>query len=67
MKFKSSDAQTAPAGIPDTRPTGQMCGLERGKATHRKHPGKRARSGAQDAGSAKAPLLFDHRIENAQP
>jgi hypothetical protein len=35
----------APTAIPDTKPTGQKRSLERGKATHKKNPGKRANSG----------------------
>jgi hypothetical protein len=34
-----------PKPIPQTRPTGQKRSLERGKATRKKNPGKRARQG----------------------
>lgn len=45
MNIKSTDTPVVPASIPDTKPTGQKRSLERGKATHKKNPGKRARSG----------------------
>lgn len=39
--------QIDPAGTtaPTTKPRGQKVSLERGKATHKKNPGKRAKSG----------------------
>jgi hypothetical protein len=45
MHIKPLTTPAAPAGIPDTKPTGQKRSLERGKATHKKNPGKRAKSG----------------------
>ena len=33
------------ATSPTTKPTGQKVSLERGKATHKKNPGKRPKSG----------------------
>jgi len=45
MHIKSTTTPATPAGIPDTKPTGQKRSLERGKATHKKNPGKRAKSG----------------------
>ena len=44
MHIKST-APAAPASIPDTKATGQNRSLERGKATRKKNPGKRAKSG----------------------
>ena len=38
---KTTDGATAPT----TKPTGQRVSLERGKATHKKNPGKRAKAG----------------------
>jgi hypothetical protein len=45
MSTKPDKAATAPAAIPQTRPTGQKRSLERGKATRKKNPGKRAKQG----------------------
>ena len=45
MTTKSTHAPAMPAAIPNTKPTGQKRSLERGKATHKKNPGKRAKSG----------------------
>ena len=50
---KSTDSTTAatpkpapgPATTKPTRPTGQTVSLERGKATHKKNPGKRPKQG----------------------
>lgn len=39
------DATSAPVTQPRTKPTGQKRSLERGKATHKKNPGKRAKHG----------------------
>lgn len=33
------------ASLPTTEPRGQKVSLERGKATHKRNPGKRAKSG----------------------
>ena len=33
------------AASPTTKPSGQKVSLERGKATHKKNPGKRAKAG----------------------
>ena len=33
------------ANSPETKPRGQKVSLERGKATHKKNPGKRAKAG----------------------
>ena len=41
---KPSGAPVAAAG-PQTKPKGQRVSLERGKATHKKNPGKRAKAG----------------------
>lgn len=45
MTEKKDSAPKAPAALPPTRPTGQKRSLERGKATHKKNPGKRAKQG----------------------
>jgi hypothetical protein len=44
-KTDSSPKVPAPVSIPPTRPTGQKRSLERGKATHKKNAGKRAKQG----------------------
>lgn len=42
----SDKPDTTPAApVPATRPTGQKRSLERGKATRKKNPGKRAKHG----------------------
>jgi len=38
-------SQAQPATAPTTKPTGQKVSLERGKATHKKNPGKRPKAG----------------------
>ena len=45
MSINVATKPVAPVSIPDTKPTGQKRSLERGKATHKKNPGKRAKSG----------------------
>lgn len=45
MTIRSTDRPVAPTSIPATKPTRQKRGLERGKASHKKNPGKRAKSG----------------------
>ena len=45
MTVKETATPATPNAIPDTKPTGQKRSLERGKATHKKNPGKRANSG----------------------
>jgi hypothetical protein len=45
MTIESTDTPVAPTSILQTEPTGQKRSLERGKATHKKIPGKRAKSG----------------------
>lgn len=45
MHIKSTTTPAPPDGIPETKPTGQKRSLERGKATHKKYPGKRTKSG----------------------
>jgi hypothetical protein len=43
MTIKTDKGPKAP--IPQTKPTGQKRSLERGKATRKKNPGKRAGQG----------------------
>ena len=45
MTNKTDAATRPPAAIPQTKPTGQKRSLERGKSTHKKNPGKRAKQG----------------------
>jgi hypothetical protein len=45
MTEKTDNKPSAPAAIPQTRPTGQRRSLERGKSTRKKNPGKRAKQG----------------------
>lgn len=45
MTDKTDSPPKAPAALPQTKPTGQKRSLERGKATHKKNPGKRAKQG----------------------
>lgn len=45
MTIEKDKSPKGPAAIPPTRPTGQKRSLERGKATHKKNPGKRAKQG----------------------
>ena len=40
-----SESKPKDATLPTTEPRGQKVSLERGKATHKKNPGKRPRSG----------------------
>ena len=39
------EANPKEASSPTTKPSGQKVSLERGKATHQKNPGKRAKAG----------------------
>lgn len=45
MTTKPDKSPSAPAAIPQTRPTGQKRSLERGKGTRKKNAGKRAKQG----------------------
>lgn len=45
MSTNNESTPKAPAPIAQTRPTGQKRSLERGKATHKKNPGKRSKQG----------------------
>jgi len=45
MTIESTDTPDAATSILQTKPARQKRSLERGKATHRKNPGKRAKSG----------------------
>ncbi len=45
MTTKPDSLPQQPATVAPTRPTGQKRSLERGKATHKKNPGKRAKQG----------------------
>jgi hypothetical protein len=45
MTIESADTPVARTSIPQIKPTEQNRSLERGKATHKKNPGKRAKSG----------------------
>jgi hypothetical protein len=45
MTSKTDHGPKAPVSIPQTKPTGQKRSLERGKATRKKNPGKRAGQG----------------------
>lgn len=45
MTHKTDNDGKAPASLPQTKPTGQKRSLERGKATHKKNPGKRSKQG----------------------
>ena len=40
-----SEVKPGEATSPTTKPSGQKVSLERGKATHKKNPGKRAKAG----------------------
>ena len=45
MTDKAEPAPRRPAALAPTKPTGQKRSLERGKATHKKNAGKRAKQG----------------------
>ena len=45
MTIESTDTPVAPTSILQTKPAGQKRSLERGKVTHKKNSGKRAKSG----------------------
>jgi len=45
MNIKTDHGPKCPVSIPQTKPTGQKRSLERGKATRKKNPGKRAGQG----------------------
>ena len=45
MTSKTDNGPKAPVSLPQIKPTGQKRSLERGKATRKKNPGKRAGQG----------------------
>ena len=45
MTSKADSSPKPPTPPSQTRPTGQKRSLERGKATHKKNPGKRSKQG----------------------